>query len=164
MKTATMTHDDARRLFLPHGAAERQNLTTDSSVLDPDGRRLCRRGRIQATVECYESRRVIDPRQAAAAGHLRRDYEFGVLGALGEEGGCGAWSPDSFTQARLDAIGRYREAVHVLGPRLAPLVFDVVIGDLTIEAIATARHKDRKGLTEVFRTSLDIVADAYNIP
>jgi hypothetical protein len=64
----------------------------------------------------------------------------------------------------LDAAADYRQAVQHLGQRLSPVVLGVVCEDWTVERMAADWHRDRKGLMEVFRTALDILADFYRLP
>jgi hypothetical protein len=156
-----MTHP-AKTLFVP--AAQGGRVTVEPHVVTTAGVIAQYRARALSTLERYHRRRQISDRQALAGTRLYRAWAIGIVGSHDPEAGSGAWQPAGYSDVRLDAATDYRRAVQHLGKRLSPVVLAVVCDDVTVESWAKQRGIDRKGAMEVFRTSLDILADWFRLP
>jgi hypothetical protein len=156
-----MTHP-AKTLFVP--AAQGGRVTVEPHLVTTAGVIAQYRARAVPVLERYHRRRQISDRQYHGALRLYENWALGIVGSHDPEAGAGPWQPAGYSDVRLDAATNYRRAVQHLGKRLSPVVLAVVCDDFTVESWAKQRGIDRKGAMEVFRTSLDILADWFRLP
>lgn len=117
--------------------------------------------RAVSVVERQERHGHLTHRQAAAARQLYADYVFGVCGVRDREAATGTGGAVTYTDAQLDAAGRYRQARDRLGGRLFPLVFAVVVADVSVPDYARPRGLNPTSTMALLRLGLDMLADFY---
>jgi hypothetical protein len=120
--------------------------------------------RVQPAIERYLRRGQLTVRQAEAARRLYALWALGIEGVRQTTRGCSAYSPAGYTDEQIDSATAYRRARDLLGARLWPLVFAVVVEDFTVERFANERGRNSQSTLEVLRYALDTLGDGFGMP
>lgn len=161
-----MTDADAslRRPFVPAARAHDGSLEVEPREQTPGGFVVSRGVRRVTVVERQERHGHLTHRQGCAARELYRCYAFGICcvrdrdAATGGNGGAAG-----YTDSQIDAATRYREARDRIGGRLFPLVYGVVIDDVSVADYARLRGMNPSAAQELLRLGLDTLADLWGI-
>jgi hypothetical protein len=110
-----------------------------------------------------------DTRLIQAATKYADDYALGVAGVRGEMLGLGiagdyTSSPGGYTQTRLDALKRMREAIQGLGMRHSNMLHMVLIECVSARELGRRFGIDDKTAAKRAITSLNALADWYEKP
>lgn len=138
------------------------SISTEKEAAQPG----VRMHRTQPPIERYAKRGQITERQAMAAGDLRSDYEFGMVGIRsGAEGGRGG-RLTSICDAQLDAATAYKQAVQAMGKHVSAVVQPIVIGDaaggeITAGEVAGRFETTTERIMGILSVGLDMLADHY---
>lgn len=156
-----MTDADAplRRLFVPEAQAADPGLEIEAREQTPAGWVVSRGLRRVSVVERMERVGAITHRQGCAARQLYRDYCIGIVGARDRDAAVGNRSPAGYTDTQLDAASRYRMVRDRLGGRLFPIVYAVVLDDVSVPDYCRVRGLNRTSMTQVLKVALDIAGD-----
>lgn len=153
-----------RSLVLPERQNQDGHLVIEPRAITSTGHVVEHGARVQPAVERYARRGQLSMRQVRAAEQLYRSWATGVVGAKVEPAGCTAYSPTGWNDAQIQAFRSYEEARNGLGKRLWPLVYHVICLDWSCDRFANECGKNSTSTMEVFRLSLDMLADIFGIP
>lgn len=155
----------ARSLAVPE-QLEHRDIVVEARSTTPGGVALSYGARVQPQLERMRSRKQIDARQYEAGIRLYKSWALGIAGARDTDaGGCTAWSPAGYADAQLSSALDYRNAREFCGPRLWPLLFGVVVEDMSAERWRNERGHgmDPKGVMALLRHGLDLLGDYYQM-
>lgn len=111
----------------------------------------------RSAIEVLERRGHLRPRQAIAAKRLSNTYALGVIGVKREGAGGGL----TLTEASVSAKRDYERARDALGPRLWPIVWRVVCGDLSVAELALETRQHPSAAMALLKLALETLADHY---
>lgn len=120
------------------------------------------RARVQSSIERYERRGQLSPRQARAGERIYQAYALGIVGARnGESTGNGS-DPGGYSDAQLAMAEEYRLIRDAVGGRLWSLTFSVCCEDFSCARWANERGGGMhpNGALCLLRVALDIAGDA----
>lgn len=152
-----------RRLFVSPERARDRRLEVEDRGATAAGHVFARGLRVVSVVERQERHGHLTHRQAAAARQLYNDYVFGVCGVRDREAATGTGGTVGYSDSQLDAAARYREVHDRLGSRLFPLVYGVVIDDVSVPDYARVRGLNPTSAMAILRVGLDMVADVLGV-
>ncbi|MDR3736048.1 MAG: hypothetical protein P4L10_10995 [Acidobacteriaceae bacterium] len=111
-----------------------------------------------------------DARLILAAQQFADDHDLGLAGVRGERLGGGVQadyvaSSGGYTQTRMDALKRYREATQAVGMIASAMLYRVCVDCLSASEIARRMgHSDHKKATRHALKALNALADWYESP
>lgn len=119
--------------------------------------------RVQAPLDWYWSRKLIDSREYDAGTSLRQAYELGVCGARDADQAGGGGGVGGYSEAQLCAAETYRKAIAAVGRHLAKVLVDVICCEYSADQIAKRTGEDRKGIMALLRVALRTLADHWQV-
>lgn len=109
-----------------------------------------------------ERRKVLTPRQGAAARRLESSHSLGVIG-LKRDLPHGRRVPAGFMDARIAARDDYDQAREWLGGRIWPIVSAVVCEDRTVQEAAELHRMNPTAAATLLKLGLDLLGDHYRL-
>jgi hypothetical protein len=153
--------ESLRRLFVPAARASDSRLEIEAREQTAAGWVVSRGLRRVSVLERMERVGAITHRQGCAGRQLYRDYVMGVCGARDRDAATGSSGTGGYADAQIDAVTRYRMVHDALGPRLFPLIYAVVLDDVSVPDYARVRGLNRTSVTAILRLALDLTGDVY---
>lgn len=120
------------------------------------------RVRVGSALDLLERRHALTLRQYRAGARLEASYRLGIVGLHGP--GDGGVTLDGFSTARLAAARDYAAARDALGGRLWPVVWAVVCGDQSVQAVSIERQINPTACMTLLKLALDLLADHFRLP
>jgi hypothetical protein len=148
-----------RRLFVPAARASDSRLEIEAREQTAAGFVISRGVRVVSVLERMERVGAITHRQGCTGRQIYRDFVMGICGARDRDAASGNGSPAGYTDAQIDAVTRYRMVHDALGPRLFPLLYAVVLDDVSVPDYARVRGLNRTSVTAILRLALDMAGD-----